>query len=111
MSTKRSHILNEPATAAGLFKYVWPFSGHVGNVKLIKKWVKKILKDKKNEVRTIYLELDDKCTRQIRMSGSDVIAKSNKWVPIKREETKQHHQQLKEHNLLYCYPGHVQFTN
>ena len=42
---------------------------------------------KENEVRTIYLELDDKCTGQIRMSGSDVIAKNNKWVPVKREET------------------------
>ena len=34
-----------------------------------------------------YLELDDKCAGQIRMSRSDVIAKNNKWVPIKREET------------------------
>ena len=41
---------------------------------------------KENEVRTIYLELD-KCAGQIRMSGSDTIAKNNKWVPIKREET------------------------
>ena len=32
---------------------------------------------KKNKVRTIYLELDDKCAGQIRMSGSD----------IKKEET------------------------
>ena len=35
------------------------------------------------------MELDDKCARQIRMSGSDIIAKNNKWVPIKREETSQ----------------------
>ena len=42
---------------------------------------------KENKVRTIYLESDDKCTGQIRMSGSDVIAKNNKWVLIKREET------------------------
>ena len=42
---------------------------------------------KENEVRTIYLELDGKCTRQIRMSGSDIIPKDNKRVPIKREET------------------------
>ena len=41
---------------------------------------------KENEVRTIYLELDDKCIGQIRMSGSDVIAKTSKWVPVKREE-------------------------
>ena len=40
--------------------------------------------DKTNEVKTIYLELDDKCAKQIRMSGSDVIVKSNKWVPIKK---------------------------
>ena len=33
------------------------------------------------EVRTIYLELDDKCARQLRMSGSDIITNNNKWVP------------------------------
>ena len=33
------------------------------------------------------MELDDKCAGQIRMSGSEVIAKINKWVPVKREET------------------------
>ena len=38
-------------------------------------------------MRTIYLEIDDKCAGQIRMSGNDIIAKNNKWVPIKREET------------------------
>ena len=37
------------------------------------------------EIRTIYLELDDKCARQLRMCGSDIIANNNKWVPIKRE--------------------------
>ena len=41
----------------------------------------KHIETKENEVRTIYLELDDKCAEQIRMSGSDVIAKNNKWVP------------------------------
>ena len=35
----------------------------------------------------MYLELDDKCAGQIWMSGSSVIAKYNKWVPVKREET------------------------
>ena len=39
------------------------------------------------EVQTIYLELDDKCAGKLRMSGSDITAKNNKWVPIKREET------------------------
>ena len=42
---------------------------------------------KGNEVRSIYLELDDKCAGQIRTSESDVIAKNNKWVPVNREET------------------------
>ena len=42
---------------------------------------------KENKVRTIYLELDNKCAGQIRMSESDVIAKNNKWVPVNREET------------------------
>ena len=62
---------------------------------------------KENKVRTIYLELDDKCAGQIRMSGSDVIAKNNKWVLIKREETsiylskyKSTYQQSKELNFL-----------
>ena len=41
---------------------------------------------KEYEVKTIYLELDNKCAGQIRMSGSDVIAK-NKWVSVKRVET------------------------
>ena len=49
----------------------------MGNVKHIE------IRD--TEVRTIYLELDDKCARQLRMSGSDIIANNNKWVPIKRE--------------------------
>ena len=40
---------------------------------------------KENEVRTIYLELHDKCAGQIRRSGIDIIGKNNKWVPIKRE--------------------------
>ena len=39
------------------------------------------------EVQTIYLELDDKCAGKLGMSGSDIIAKNNKWVPIKREVT------------------------
>ena len=42
---------------------------------------------KENEVIIIYLELDDKYAGQIRMSGSDIIAKNNKWVAIKRDET------------------------
>ena len=33
------------------------------------------------------MELHDKCAGQLRMSGSDIVAKINKWVPIKREET------------------------
>ena len=40
-----------------------------------------------NEVQTIYLELDDKCAGQMRMSGSDINAKNTKWVPIKRDKT------------------------
>ena len=54
-------------------------NGQMGTVKHIE--------IKENEVKTIYLELDDKCAGQIRMSGSDVIAKNNKRVPVKREET------------------------
>ena len=50
---------------------------------------------KESEARTIYLELDDKCAGQIRMSGSDVIAKSNKWVQVKREETSIYHSKYK----------------
>ena len=42
---------------------------------------------KENEVKTIYLELDHKCTGQIRMRGSNVIAENDKWVPVKREKT------------------------
>ena len=33
------------------------------------------------------MELDDKCTGQIRISEIDVIIKNNKQAPIKREET------------------------
>ena len=33
------------------------------------------------------MELDDKCAGQIGLSGSVVIAKNNKCVPVKREET------------------------
>ena len=50
---------------------------------------------KESEARIIYLELDDKCAGQIRMSGSDVIAKSNKWVQVKREETSIYHSKYK----------------
>ena len=42
---------------------------------------------KKKEVRTIFFELDDKWAGQIRMCGSDPIAKKNKLVPIKRKVT------------------------
>ena len=41
---------------------------------------------KENEVRTIYLQLDDEYAGKITMCGSDVNA-NNKWVPVKREET------------------------
>ena len=33
---------------------------------------------KEYEVRTMYLELDDKCVGQIKTSGGDIIAKNNK---------------------------------
>ena len=42
---------------------------------------------KENEVTNIYLELYGKCAGQIRMGGRDLIAKNNKCVPVKREET------------------------
>ena len=42
---------------------------------------------KENEVRTLYLELHDNGAGQIRMSRSDVVAKNNKFVPVKRGET------------------------
>ena len=54
-------------------------NGQMGTVKHIE--------IKENEVKTIYLELDEKCAGPIRISGSNVIAKNNKWVPVKREET------------------------
>ena len=54
-------------------------NGQMGTVKHIE--------IKENEVKTIYLELDEKCAGPIRISGSDIIAKNNKWVPVKREET------------------------
>ena len=47
----------------------------------------KYIEIRDNEVRTIYLELDERCAEQLRMKGSDIIAKNNKRVPIKREET------------------------
>ena len=45
-------------------------NGQIGTVKHIE--------IKENEVRAIYLELDDKCVGQIRMNGSNIIAKNNK---------------------------------
>ena len=54
-------------------------NGQIGTVKHIE--------IKENEVKTIYLELDVKRAGQFRMSGNDIIAKNNEWVPIKREET------------------------
>ena len=54
-------------------------NGQMGTVKHIE--------IKENEVKTIYLELDEKCAGPIKISGSDVIAKNNKWVPVKREGT------------------------
>ena len=45
-------------------------NGQIGTVKHIE--------IKENEVRTIYLELDGKCVGQIRMNGSNIIAKNNK---------------------------------
>ena len=57
----------------------WLINGKIDTVKHIE--------IKEYEVRTIYLELDDKCAGQIKMSGGDIIAKNNKWVPNKKEET------------------------
>ena len=54
-------------------------NGQMGTVKHI------VIKE--NEVKTIYLELDDKCAGQIRMAASDVITKNNKRVLVKRDET------------------------
>ena len=42
---------------------------------------------KENKVKTIYLELDNQCRGQIKISGSDTIVKNNKCVLLKREET------------------------
>ena len=53
-------------------------NGQIGTVKHIE------IRDK--VAQTIYLELDDKCAGKLRMNGSDIIAKNNKWVPIKREK-------------------------
>ena len=44
-------------------------------------------KKKKNEIKAMHSGLDKKCAGQIRMSGNDVIAKNNRWDPIKREKT------------------------
>ena len=57
----------------------WLINGKIDTVKHIE--------IKEYEVRTIYLELDDKCAGQIKMSGGDIIAKNNKWVPNKKEQT------------------------
>ena len=40
-----------------------------------------------NEVDTIYVALDDTSAGQKRINGNDVIARNNRWVPIRREET------------------------
>ena len=42
---------------------------------------------KEKEVNTIYLKLEGTCAGQIRISTSYVIAKNNKWIPVKKEET------------------------
>ena len=57
----------------------WLINGKIDTVKHIE--------IKEYEVRTMYLELDDKCVGQIKTSGGDIIAKNNKWVPNKKEET------------------------
>ena len=76
----------------------------------------KHIKIKKNEVRIIYLELDDKCAGQTRMSESDITAKINGF-PLKEKRlthisinTKHHHQLSKEYSFLWRYHGHVRFT-
>ena len=40
-----------------------------------------------NEVNAIYVAFDNVSVVQIRINGNDLIARSNKWVPIRREET------------------------
>ena len=40
-----------------------------------------------NEVDTIYVAFDDTSAGQKRINGNDVIARNNRWVPIRREET------------------------
>ena len=77
----------------------------------------KHIKIKKNEVRIIYLELDDKCAGQTRMSESDTTAKIINGFPLKEKRlthisinTKHHHQLSKEYSFLWRYHGHVRFT-
>ena len=36
-----------------------------------------------NEVETIYVAFDDISAGQKRINGSDIIARNNKWVPMK----------------------------
>lgn len=38
-----------------------------------------------NEVETIYVAFDDISVGQKRINGNDIIARNNKWVPIKRK--------------------------
>ena len=40
-----------------------------------------------NEVDAIYVAFDDVSASKIRIKGNDLIARNNKWVSIKREET------------------------
>ena len=40
-----------------------------------------------NEVNAIYVAFDNVSVVQIRINGNDLMARNNKWVPIRREET------------------------
>ena len=54
-------------------------NGHIGTVKYIS--------INQNEVNAIYVAFDGVSAGKIRINGNDLMAKTNKWVPIKREET------------------------
>ena len=54
-------------------------NGEIGTVKYIN--------INQNEVNAIYVAFDDVSAGQIRINGNDLIASSNKWVPIEKEET------------------------
>ena len=74
-----------------------------------------VASESQNEVETTYVASDDILPGQKRINGNGIIARNNRWVPIKSEEASIYINKFKTTSpairvgFYLCCHGHVQF--